>query len=343
YNSTIHSATWKSGPFTEWDNEQQELKRGGEGTYILKHLIDTEKCYSEVMIRGFRTSFTTEQLFSQSQVRCYGLTRNPHTQKFVLVFHKMDSDLRRFLKANSDLDWKIKFKMVRNISNSIRKLHNQDHIHRDLHSGNVLVDKNKFHCVLSDFGLCESLKNSKSLTDIHAGIIMNKIEDMLRDIYVNDIIQELKLVPVNRKSTKWNILRGANSEKGSDTEIIIIKKMEDLLRDVYINNGITRELNVHPNDSAIYKIRKIFKNKPSISEDTPTLLLLEEDKSISTIGLCSPSEHDGGTTTINDRLFPIMEQEESNATDVCSAPSMQKEIKRNSANLTDKLYYMLNH
>ncbi|CAG8785803.1 17922_t:CDS:2 [Gigaspora margarita] len=362
-------ASWKSGPYTEWDNEQQELKRDGKGTYILKHLGDTEKCYNEI-----EASFTTEQLFSQSQVRCYGLTRSPHTQNFVLVLHKMDSDLRRFLKANSDLSWKIKFKMVRNISNSIRKLHNQDHIHRDLHSGNVLVDKNKFHCVLSDF-----------------------------DIYVNDIIQELKLVPVNRKSTKWNILKGANSEKRFDTEVIIMKKMENLLRDAYINNGIIRELNVHPNDSAIRKIlnvlekfnfikeifsksKRIFAKelsrtskeiKPSISENTSTLLLLEEDgriskditsipeqdKRISTIGLhsrLSISDHDGGTTTIN---APIMEQEESNATDVCPLPSKQKEnsivddalilrqnecdinlqIKRNSANLTGNIYILLKH
>ncbi|KAF0447966.1 kinase-like domain-containing protein [Gigaspora margarita] len=307
YNSIIHSASWKNGPYTEWDNEQQELKRDGKGTYILKHLGDTEKCYNEI-----EASFTTEQLFSQSQVRCYGLTRSPHTQNFVLVLHKMDSDLRRFLKANNDLSWKIKFKM----------------------------------------------------------------------------------------STKWNILKGANSEKRFDTEVIIMKKMEDLLRDAYINNGIIRELNVHPNDSAIRKIlnvlekfnfikeifsksKRIFTKelsrtskeiKPSISENTSTLLLLEEDgriskditsipeqdKRISTIGLnslLSISEHDGGTTTIN---APIMEQEESNATDVCPLPSKQKEnsivddalilrqnecdinlqIKRNSANLTGYIYIL---
>ncbi|CAG8527131.1 27917_t:CDS:1 [Dentiscutata erythropus] len=52
-NSDVYIATWKNGPFTEWDNEQRKLKRGGRGTYILKTLKISEKRYNEVMICGF--------------------------------------------------------------------------------------------------------------------------------------------------------------------------------------------------------------------------------------------------------------------------------------------------
>ncbi|CAG8769796.1 10475_t:CDS:2, partial [Gigaspora rosea] len=135
-----------------------------------------------------------------------------------------------------------------------------------------------------------------------AGKIMNKMKDMLRDIYANDIIQELKLVPVNRKSTKWNILKGANSGKRSEFSQ---KNYLDLQK----------------------------KKKQSISENTSTLLLLEEDRCFSKDktsiteqdkSLHSPlsiSEQNRATTTINARLFPIIEQDESNATDVCPIPS----------------------
>ncbi|CAG8787774.1 14893_t:CDS:2, partial [Gigaspora rosea] len=56
-------------------------------------------------------------------------------------------------------------------------------------------------------------------------------------------------------------------------------------------------------------------NKQSISENSSTLLLLEEDRCISKNKTSIP-EQDKTTTTINARLFPIIEQDESNATDV---------------------------
>ncbi|CAG8500023.1 14503_t:CDS:2 [Dentiscutata heterogama] len=36
--SLIYAATWEDGPFTEWDTENQELKRSGGEIYILKSL-----------------------------------------------------------------------------------------------------------------------------------------------------------------------------------------------------------------------------------------------------------------------------------------------------------------
>ncbi|CAG8829614.1 33291_t:CDS:2, partial [Racocetra persica] len=135
-NSTIYTATWKNGPFTKWDNEQQELKRDGEIICILKTLKDLEKSAGEI-----EASFTIEP-YSQSLVKCYGLTKDPETRTFMLILHKMDSDLRQFLEE---------------ISNSIRKLHNKGKIYKDLYPKNILINKDKLHCVLCDFGLCSSL------------------------------------------------------------------------------------------------------------------------------------------------------------------------------------------
>ncbi|CAG8644954.1 24854_t:CDS:10, partial [Dentiscutata erythropus] len=41
--SLVYTATWKSGPYIEWDVEQQMLKRDGKGTYILKSLNNFEE------------------------------------------------------------------------------------------------------------------------------------------------------------------------------------------------------------------------------------------------------------------------------------------------------------
>ncbi|CAG8845952.1 319_t:CDS:2, partial [Gigaspora margarita] len=45
--SLIYTATWKNGPYIEWDAEQQILKRDGKGTYILKSLNNSNKIEEE--------------------------------------------------------------------------------------------------------------------------------------------------------------------------------------------------------------------------------------------------------------------------------------------------------
>ncbi|CAG8745762.1 27966_t:CDS:1 [Dentiscutata erythropus] len=41
--SSLYSATWEDGPFTEWDTENQELKRSGGEIYILKSLKNSRR------------------------------------------------------------------------------------------------------------------------------------------------------------------------------------------------------------------------------------------------------------------------------------------------------------
>ncbi|CAG8755231.1 9401_t:CDS:2, partial [Gigaspora rosea] len=137
--------------------------------YILKTLENSDKCHSEI-----KASFTSEQFYSQTHVKCYGLTREPKTQKFMLVLQKMDSDLQI-----------IKGKRPRIINGTP-----PEYVDLMIKCWDKDPDKRP-----------------------EAGIIMKKMEDMLRDIYA------------------------PNTE-------IINKKLEDLLNDAYTNN---RELIVHSN------------------------------------------------------------------------------------------------
>ncbi|CAG8435132.1 9994_t:CDS:2 [Scutellospora calospora] len=187
--SSLYVAIWENGPFTEWDAENQELKRCGEGSYILRNLknsgIADELCL-------------TLEKFSQSLIKCYGLTRNPETQDIMIVLEHMDNNLNDFL-AKTELTWKIKFRIVRNISNGIRKIHNQKAIHKNLHSRNVLVDESKPHCVVSDF------------------------ENLLKEIYENDgIIKKLKLIPFKisrkKKLLNWFKFKCQRNKKLSTTK-----------------------------------------------------------------------------------------------------------------------------
>ncbi|RGB26014.1 kinase-like domain-containing protein [Rhizophagus diaphanus] len=68
----------------------------------------------------------------------------------------MDTDLRNYLmEKRGKLTWFEKFKVVINICSAINKLHNNENaIHRDLHSGNILYSEKEHYWYISDLGFC---------------------------------------------------------------------------------------------------------------------------------------------------------------------------------------------
>ena len=57
----------------------------------------------------------------------------------MLVVYKMDIDLRKYLQQNYyKLTWNEKIKIAQTIIFALSKIHGENSIHRDLHSGNVL-------------------------------------------------------------------------------------------------------------------------------------------------------------------------------------------------------------
>ncbi|CAI2169664.1 20089_t:CDS:2, partial [Funneliformis geosporum] len=64
-------------------------------------------------------------------------------------------DLRKYLQQNhNQLTWKQRINIIVNIINAILHLHQENSIHRDLHSGNILYSENSGGWYISDFGFC---------------------------------------------------------------------------------------------------------------------------------------------------------------------------------------------
>ena len=74
----------------------------------------------------------------------------------------MNIDLRKYLQHNhNQLTWKEKIFIARRIINAIGKIHDENAIHRDLHSGNILKRNRWF---IGDLGFCGPVnKSSKSI------------------------------------------------------------------------------------------------------------------------------------------------------------------------------------
>jgi serine/threonine protein kinase len=73
----------------------------------------------------------------------------------MLVMLKMDIDLRKYLQQNHNiLTWKERIHIISCIVNALSKIHQEKAVHRDLHSGNILIDLVTQVCRISDLGFC---------------------------------------------------------------------------------------------------------------------------------------------------------------------------------------------
>src|SRR3989337_2622040 len=87
----------------------------------------------------------------------YGITRNPITEDFIIVmkYYRLGS-LRNYITKNFyNIKWNEKLKILQNIVAGLDHLHNQNIIHRDLHSGNILYE-NEIDIVIGDLGISKS-------------------------------------------------------------------------------------------------------------------------------------------------------------------------------------------
>src|SRR6266498_3085299 len=83
----------------------------------------------------------------------------------MLVMNKMDIDLRKYLQqSQNQLTWKERIKITYEIIRALFVIHNENAIHRDLHSGNILHSPRTNNWYISDLGFCGPAdKSSESI------------------------------------------------------------------------------------------------------------------------------------------------------------------------------------
>src|SRR6185369_10089090 len=70
----------------------------------------------------------------------YGISQDPNTKEYILVVrYASDGSLRDYLtKKFKDLKWTDKIRMLHNIILGLNNIHQEQLVHHDLHSGNIL-------------------------------------------------------------------------------------------------------------------------------------------------------------------------------------------------------------
>src|SRR5437016_5519321 len=86
-------------------------------------------------------------------IKCYGITKDPETNNFMMVMEYAErGSLRQSL--NKILGWNMKFSILNNISYGLSCIHKKGLIHRDFHSGNILHSYTIVYQI-TDLGLCK--------------------------------------------------------------------------------------------------------------------------------------------------------------------------------------------
>src|SRR2546421_4245958 len=107
----------------------------------------------------------------------------------MLVMRKMDIDLRKYLQQNhNQLTWKERIEITFIIIKELYYIHEENAIHRDMHSGNILFSQLNDNWYISDLGFCGPAdKSSQSvygnLPYIAPEVISGKEYTFASDIY----------------------------------------------------------------------------------------------------------------------------------------------------------------
>ncbi len=73
-------------------------------------------------------------------LKCYGISRHPDRNDLVMVMqYAKGGNLRQYLREKPDLDWQKKLDILHFIIHDLEALHNAGLVHRDFHSGNVMM------------------------------------------------------------------------------------------------------------------------------------------------------------------------------------------------------------
>src|ERR1700729_2802343 len=76
---------------------------------------------------------------SKCIVRCFGITKDPKSNNFMMVMELKDGSLRQHLNNNfASFDWNQKLNCLCAIAFGLKVIHDKGLIHHDLHCGNIL-------------------------------------------------------------------------------------------------------------------------------------------------------------------------------------------------------------
>jgi len=98
----------------------------------------------------------------------------------VVEQYARNGNLRKYVRKNaSTLTWERKLDILYGIATALTRIHRENIVHRNLHSGNVLI--NSYMTLISDLGLCQRADNNFDARGGTFGVLPYVAPEILRD------------------------------------------------------------------------------------------------------------------------------------------------------------------
>lgn len=195
----------------------------------------------------------------QMEVECFKDENDKLDITIYLIFNYYSSDLWKLVKSEKFLEmFNIKF-IIYQILNGLKYIHSKNILHRDLKTGNVLIDMNNYNVKICDFGLARTVIYTNSNNKFND---INVVEDEIEEFYEknNNYIHNYVNYNVNNvNSNKYTNIKRYN------------KNFKEY-NNKFDNNNSVNNININTNNS-----NNISNNKDSSNLKTP-YLLLDENK-----------------------------------------------------------------
>ncbi|GBB97563.1 hypothetical protein RclHR1_03000006 [Rhizophagus clarus] len=243
----IYKATWIDCKISDWgldyslrdESKTVALKKLNNSKNITSRELNELKMFYHYSINGnLFDIYYGDSYYSYVNVY-YGITQDPVTQDLIFIMPYYNSDLTHHLTENFyDISWYDKTYYLQNIINGLTKMHDVNIIHRDLHSGNILLGRRHWvwQAKICDLGTSKSATESPTeLTDNDEeiyGIISYVAPEVLQgkkytkasDIYSFGMIM-------------WEIMVGRRPFWNRNHDIELIIEICDGLRPPIITNA----------------------------------------------------------------------------------------------------------
>jgi serine/threonine protein kinase len=177
----VEKAEWKGGSIWRWNNEKKDWERNkgywernkGYSRYYIS-MTKEFKNYQTVALktlfnsqnlnRNFLKELTFYKMFRSEvsqMVPCYGVSKDKDGNYVLVMKYMPEGNLREYMRKNYrelkfyDIRYykSSKLLFLQQISQGLKDIHRKKLVHRDLHSGNILVDRS--NCRITDLGLAQ--------------------------------------------------------------------------------------------------------------------------------------------------------------------------------------------
>uniref|UniRef100_U9SW35 Protein kinase domain-containing protein n=1 Tax=Rhizophagus irregularis (strain DAOM 181602 / DAOM 197198 / MUCL 43194) TaxID=747089 RepID=U9SW35_RHIID len=161
--ATIYSAIWRDGPLY-LESQGENYKRDSFKEVALKCLENSQNHINELLkeVKAYSTKPTHSSI-----LKVYGISQEPCTKNYIIILHyAAGGSFDHWVNINENyknFNWKKKIQALLYIASGLRELHDEQIVHRDLHTRNILFNnpsiKPYIKIYISDMGLCGEVGN----------------------------------------------------------------------------------------------------------------------------------------------------------------------------------------